>query len=86
MYNLQYDVNLGPLKFCFIMSLYIVILYMHVKGAAEDEMVQQHYWLNRHESEQTKGDTEDRETCATVHGVTKSETWLGNWTTTKMVV
>ena len=30
MYNLQYDVNLGPLKFCFIMSLYIVILYIYM--------------------------------------------------------
>ena len=27
------------------------------KGAAEDEMVRQHYWLNGHEFEQTPGDS-----------------------------
>ena len=28
----------------------------------------------------------DRETwCAAVHGVTKSQTWLSNWTTTKRI-
>ena len=28
------------------------------KGAAEDEMVRQHYWLNGHETKQTPGDSE----------------------------
>ena len=31
------------------------------KRATEDEMVGWHYWLNRHEFEQTQGDSEDRE-------------------------
>ena len=28
------------------------------KGAAEDEMVRHHYWLNGHETKQTPGDSE----------------------------
>ena len=28
------------------------------KGAAEDEMVREHHWLNRHEFEKTPGDSE----------------------------
>ena len=31
------------------------------KGATEDEMVGWHHWLNGHESEQTQGDSEGRE-------------------------
>ena len=43
------------------------------KGATEDEMVGWHYQLNGNESEQTPGDSEDREgLCAAVHGVTKN--------------
>ena len=39
------------------------------KGAAEDEMVGWHHWLTGHESEQTLGDSEDREAwCATALG------------------
>ena len=34
------------------------------KGAAEDEMVRQHHWLNGHESEQTPGDTEGQMSLA----------------------
>ena len=30
------------------------------KGAMEDEMVRQYYWLSRHESEQTLGDSRGR--------------------------
>ena len=34
------------------------------------------------ESEQTPGDLKDREAwCAAVHGVTKSQIWLSDWTT-----
>ena len=50
------------------------------KGATEDEMVGWHHPLNEHEFEQTPGDGEAW--CATVHGVTKSRTWLSDWTTT----
>ena len=53
------------------------------KGATEDEMVGWHHRLNGHEFEQSPGDSEDQESlCAAVHGVTKSQTWLSNWTTT----
>ena len=45
------------------------------KGAAEDEMIREHHWLNRHESEQTK--VKDREAwCAVIHGITKSPTQM----------
>ena len=51
------------------------------KGATEDEMVGWHHWLNGHESEQALGVVKDRRAwCAAVHGVTKSQTWLSNWT------
>ena len=50
------------------------------KGMTEDEMVWWHHQLNGHEFEQTLGD-KLREAChAAVHGVTKSQTWLSNWT------
>ena len=45
------------------------------KGTTEVEMVGWHHQLNGHESEQTLGDSEDREAwCATAHGVAKSQT------------
>ena len=48
-------------------------------------------WLNRHEFEQTLGDSEGQGSLqawklyrrAVVHGVTKSQTWLSHWTATK---
>ena len=49
------------------------------KGMTEDEMIGWHHWLNGYEFEMGK----DREAwCAAVHGVTKSHTWLSDWTTT----
>ena len=49
--------------------------------ASEDEMTEWHHLCNEYEFGQTLGDGEDREAwCATVHGVTKSRTWLGDWT------
>ena len=45
------------------------------------EMAGWHHQLNGHESEQTPGDSEGQGTWhAAVHGVTKSRTWLSNWT------
>ena len=51
-------------------------------GAAEVEMVRWPHWLNGHKSEQTLKDSEGQGSlAATVHGVTKSQTWLSDWTT-----
>ena len=53
------------------------------KGAAADEMVWWHHWLNGHELEQTPEIVKDREVWhAAVNGVTKSRTQLSDWTTT----
>ena len=52
------------------------------KGAAEDEMVRWHHRLNGHEFKQIQGDSEGREAWrAAVHGVTKSQKWIGDWIT-----
>ena len=51
------------------------------KGATEDEMIGWHHWLNRHELEQTLGDSEDREALhAAFHGVAKNWIWISDWT------
>ena len=55
------------------------------KGVTEDEMVRWHHWLNRHKFEQTPGDSEGQgRKPGVLHsiGVTKSQIWLSNWTTT----
>ena len=55
------------------------------KGMTEDEMVGWHDQLNGYKFEQTLGDGEGQGSLATtVHGVTKSRTRLGNWTTTNL--
>ena len=52
------------------------------KRASEDEVAAWHHWCDGRELGQTSGDGEDREAwLAAIHGVTKSWTWLGNWTT-----
>ena len=52
------------------------------KGITEDEMVGWHHRLNGHEFEQTPGDNEGQGSLrAAVHGVRKSQTWPGYWTT-----
>ena len=54
------------------------------KGMTEDEMVGWHHRLDGHGFEQAPGVGVDREAwCAEVHGVTKSQTQLSNWTELK---
>ena len=54
------------------------------KGTIEDEMAASSYRLNEHEFEQTLGDSEGQGSLVDyiVHGVAKSWTQLGKWTTT----
>ena len=51
------------------------------KGAAEDEMVRQHHWLNGHEFEQTLGEREGQRSleCCSPWG----HTWLSEWSLNK---
>ena len=50
---------------------------------SEDEMVGWHHWCNGHELGKLQEMLRDREAWhAAVHGVPKSWTWLGDWTTT----
>ena len=57
------------------------------KGTTEDEIVGWHHQVNGQEFEQALGDSEGQEAwCAAVHGVTKSWTWLSDWTTTKSII
>ena len=51
------------------------------KGMTEDEMVGWHHRLDGHEFEGASGVGDGQEAwSAAVHGVTKSRTWLSNWT------
>ena len=51
------------------------------KGTTEDEMVGWHHWLDGHELSNLQEFVMDREAwCAAVHGVTKSQTRLNDWT------
>ena len=51
------------------------------EGATEDEMVGWHHPLDGQESEQALGAGDGRGSLvAAVHGVTKSWTWLSDWT------
>ena len=53
------------------------------KGTTEDEMVGWHHWLDRHEFEQTPGNSEGQGSLVCCSpGVTKSRRQLSNWTTT----
>ena len=50
------------------------------KGVIEDEMVGWHHWLSGHEFEQTPGASKGQEILVWIHWVTKSWTWLSDWT------
>ena len=51
------------------------------KGTTEDEMAGWHHWLDGRESEWSPGVGVDREAWrAAIHGVTKSQTRLSDWT------
>ena len=51
------------------------------KGTREDEMAGWHHRFNGYEFEQALGVGDGQGTwCAAVHVVTKSQTWLSNWT------
>ena len=51
------------------------------KGATEDEMARWHHWLNGHEFSKLRELVMGREAWyAAIHGVTKSQTQLSNWT------
>ena len=50
------------------------------KGMTEDEMIGWHHWLNGREFEQTPGDKPREAWHTAVHGISKSQTWLGSWT------
>ena len=52
------------------------------KKASKDKMAGWHHWCNGHELGQTWEVVRDREAWrAAIHGVEKSQTQLGNWTT-----
>ena len=56
------------------------------KGVKEDELVGWHHWFQRHEFEQTPGDSEGQEAwCDAVHGVSKSQRRLSGWTTKQLL-
>ena len=57
------------------------------KAVTEDEMIRWHHWLNGHEFKQTQEVVKDREARpAAVHGVTKNQRWLNQWTTRSYIV
>ena len=56
------------------------------KGMAEDQIVREYHQFNGNESEQTPGKNEGQGSwCATVHGVSKNQTWFSTWTTATTV-
>ena len=52
------------------------------KGMTKDEMVGWHHWINGHEFEWAPGvgDGQGGLTCCAVHGVTKSQIRMNDWT------
>ena len=53
--------------------------------ATEDEMVGWHHWFNGHEFKVWEMVRDKQAWSAAVHGVTKSQTRLGDWTTTTKI-
>ena len=51
-----------------------------VNGMAEDKMLGRHHWLNGHEFEWREIVKDRKAWHAAVHRVTRSRTWLSNWT------
>ena len=65
---------------CPLLFLHLTVLYWWARLKAGEEW---QHWFSGHELGQILGDSEGREAwCAAVHGVVKSRTQLGNWTTT----
>ena len=56
------------------------------KGTTEDEMVGWHHQLTGHESEQTWEIVNREAWSAAVHGITKGQTRLSNWTVTAQLL
>ena len=55
------------------------------EGDGRNEMIEWEYWLNGHESEQLQELVMDREArCTVVHGVSKSQIPLSDWTTASL--
>ena len=53
------------------------------KRVSKDEMAGWHHWCNGMNLGKLQEMVRDRKAwCAAVHGAAKSQTWLGNWTTT----
>ena len=55
------------------------------KGVIEEKMVGWHHGINGHEFEQTPENSEGQGPWCSVHGVTKSQIWLSNWTATATI-
>jgi len=56
------------------------------KGTTEDEMAGWHHWLDGHELSELQELVMDREAwCAVIYGVSRSWTWLSNWTELRWV-
>ena len=65
--------------------LFFFFLVLILQGIVGHHRTVQLHWLNGHELGQTPGDGEGQAWHAVVHGVMKSWTWLGDWTTTTYI-
>ena len=93
---LSLSFSFGEVLFCFNSFIFSIFLlkdswFTVLLSAAQQsdsvilaEMVGQHHWLNGHELEQTLGDGEGQGSLACCSPCYHRETWLSNWTTTKV--